>query len=68
MERAIHLTRAGPAASHGVLTGPAIVLLDGGREIRFSTFTAGRYGIFRDELYYLRVPSTSTGYVASTSR
>ena len=53
MERAIHLTRAGPAAPHGLLSGPAIVLLLALAKFLFHLLTAGRYGIFRDELYYL---------------
>lgn len=53
MERAIHLTRAGPPAAHGFLSGPAIVLSLAVAKFLFHLFTAGRYGIFRDELYYL---------------
>ena len=53
MERAIHLTRASPAAPHGFLSGPAIVLLLAVAKFLFHLLTAGRYGIFRDELYYL---------------
>jgi hypothetical protein len=52
MERAIHLTRAGPAAP-GFLSGPAIVWLLAIAKFLFHLLTAGRYGIFRDELYYL---------------
>jgi hypothetical protein len=53
MENAIHLKRAGPPVSHGLLSGPAIVLLLALAKFLFHLFTAGRYGIFRDELYYL---------------
>ena len=53
MERAIHLTRAGPPAAHGFLSGPAIVLSLALAKFLFHLLTAGRYGIFRDELYYL---------------
>jgi hypothetical protein len=53
MERAIHLTRASPAVPHGFLSGPAIVLLLAAAKFVFHLLTAGRYGIFRDELYYL---------------
>jgi len=53
MERAIHLTRAGPPASYGFFSGPALVLSLALAKFLFHLFTAGRYGIFRDELYYL---------------
>jgi hypothetical protein len=53
MERAIHLTRAGPPAAHGFLSGPAIVLSLAVAKFLFHLLTARRYGIFRDELYYL---------------
>ena len=53
MERAIHLTRAGPPAAHGFFSGPAIVLSLALAKLLFHLLTAGRYGIFRDELYYL---------------
>src|SRR5688572_21229411 len=53
MERAIHLTRAGPYVPHGLLSGPAIVWLLALAKLLFHLFTAGSYGIFRDELYYL---------------
>lgn len=53
MERAIHITRASPAVPHGLLSGPAIVLLLAAAKLVFHLLTAGRYGIFRDELYYL---------------
>lgn len=53
MERAIHLTRAGPPVAHGFLSGPAIVLSLAVAKFLFHLLTAGRYGIFRDELYYL---------------
>ena len=54
MERRIHLTRAGPPADYyGFFSGPAIVLLLALAKFLFHVLTAGRYGIFRDELYYL---------------
>ena len=53
MERAIHLTRAGPPVPSGLHSGPAIVLLLAAAKFLFHLLTAGRYGIFRDELYYL---------------
>ena len=53
MERAIHLTRAGPGVPHGLLSGPALVWLLAAVKFAFHLLTAGRYGIFRDELYYL---------------
>jgi hypothetical protein len=53
MERAIHLTRTGPPAAYGFFSGPAIVLLLALAKFLFHLLTAGRYGIFRDELYYL---------------
>ncbi|HEV2842953.1 MAG TPA: glycosyltransferase family 39 protein [Chthoniobacterales bacterium] len=53
MERAIHLTRASPPATHGFFSGPAIVWLLAIVKFVFHLLTAGSYGIFRDELYYL---------------
>lgn len=53
MERVIHLTRASPPATHGFLSGPAVVWSLAMVKLLFHLFTAGRYGIFRDELYYL---------------
>ena len=53
MERVIHLTRTGPPASNAFLSGPAVVLLLAVAKVLFHLLTAGRYGIFRDELYYL---------------
>ena len=53
MERIIHLTRAGPPPGQGFLSGPAIVLWLASAKVLFHLLTAGRYGIFRDELYYL---------------
>jgi len=53
MERAFHLTRASPPAAHGFFSGPAIVGLLAIVKLLFHLLTAGRYGIFRDELYYL---------------
>ena len=53
MERAIHLTRASPPATHGFLSGPAVVWSLAIVKFLFHLLTAGRYGIFRDELYYL---------------
>lgn len=52
MERTIHLTRASPPAP-GFLSGPAIVWFLAIAKFVFHLLTAGRYGIFRDELYYL---------------
>jgi hypothetical protein len=53
MEKAIHLTRAGPSVERGFLSGPAIVWLLAAAKLLFCLLIAGRYGIFRDELYYL---------------
>jgi hypothetical protein len=53
MERAIHLTRASLPRADGSLAGPAIVLSLALAKFLFHLLTAGRYGIFRDELYYL---------------
>src|SRR3954463_5908600 len=53
MERAIHLTRAGPSVDRSFFSGPAIVWLLAAGKLLFSLLIAGRYGIFRDELYYL---------------
>lgn len=53
MERAIHLTRASPPATHGFFSGPGIVWTLAMVKLLFHLLTAGRYGIFRDELYYL---------------
>jgi len=36
-----------------ILSGSSIVLLIAAVKLLFHLFTAGRYGIFRDELYYL---------------
>jgi hypothetical protein len=38
---------------HGIFSGPAIVLSLALAKFLFHLVTAGRYGIFRDELYYL---------------
>jgi hypothetical protein len=63
MERAIHLTRAGPAAP-SLFSGSAIVLALAAAKFAFHLFTAGRYGIFRDELYYLACSEhLAAGYV-----
>jgi hypothetical protein len=40
-------------ASKRFLSGPALVLYLSGVKLLFHLVTAGRYGIFRDELYYL---------------
>jgi hypothetical protein len=53
MEPAIHLTHAGRSRTDGSLAGPVIVLALAGAKLLFHLLTAGRYGIFRDELYYL---------------
>ena len=53
MEPAIHLTRVGPARDDNSLAGPVIVLSLATAKLLFHLLTAGRYGIFRDELYYL---------------
>jgi hypothetical protein len=53
MEPAIHLTHAGRSRNDGSLAGPVIVLALAGAKLLFHLLTAGRYGIFRDELYYL---------------
>jgi hypothetical protein len=53
MQRAIYLSRADQPASSGFLSGPAIVMCLALAKFIFHIFTAGRYGIFRDELYYL---------------
>ena len=41
------------STSSRLLSGPAIVLYLAGVKLLFHLLTAGRYGIFRDELYYL---------------
>jgi 4-amino-4-deoxy-L-arabinose transferase-like glycosyltransferase len=53
MQRAIYLSRISQPASSGFLSGPAIVMCLAIAKFLFHLFTAGRYGIFRDELYYL---------------
>ena len=53
MERIIHLTRIGPPAANPLFSGPAIVLSLALVKFLFHLLTAGRYGMFRDELYYL---------------
>ena len=53
MERAIHLTHAGPSRANASLAGPVIVLSLAAAKLLFHLLTAERYGIFRDELYYL---------------
>jgi 4-amino-4-deoxy-L-arabinose transferase-like glycosyltransferase len=53
MENAIFLKRAGPSVPPRFLSGPAIVLMLALAKFLFHLLTAGRYGIFRDELYYL---------------
>src|SRR6267143_3734919 len=64
MERAIHLTRASPPKDHGSLAGPAIGLSLALATFLFHLLTAGRYGIFRDELYYLACSEhLDSGYV-----
>src|SRR5436190_22765799 len=52
MERLLHIKRTGPPVVEG-LSGPAIVLLLALAKALFHLLPAGRYGIFRDELYYL---------------
>ena len=52
MERAIHLTRAGPRSGLSLRARRLCSSLAAAKFL-FHLFTAGRYGIFRDELYYL---------------
>src|SRR5947199_492007 len=64
MERVIHLTRTGPPAANAFLSGPAIVLLLAVAKVLFHLLIANRYGIFRDELYYLACSEhLDAGYV-----
>ncbi|HEY2614726.1 MAG TPA: glycosyltransferase family 39 protein [Chthoniobacterales bacterium] len=64
MERTIHLTRAGPSAANGSFGGGAIVFSLALVKLIFHLLTAGRYGIFRDELYYLACSEhLASGYV-----
>src|SRR5213075_2920237 len=64
MEKVIHLQRTGPPAANAFLSGPAIVLLLAVAKVLFHLLTAGRCGIFRDELYYLACSEhLDSGYV-----
>ena len=53
MERILHITRIGPPATSSFQSGQIIVLGLALVKIVFHLLIAGRYGIFRDELYYL---------------
>ncbi len=53
LEPTIHLTRLGPSSPRVSRSGPAIVWLLAAAKVLFHLLIAGRYGIFRDELYYL---------------
>src|SRR6476660_212635 len=53
MERMFHITRIGPPATNSFQSGQIIVLGLALVKILFHLLIAGRYGIFRDELYYL---------------
>src|SRR3954470_18858960 len=53
MERVTHLTATGPPVAPGYRSAPVIILALAGVKILFHLLIAGRYGIFRDELYYL---------------
>src|SRR2546423_8878127 len=44
---------SGMAAQNRFTSGPALVLYLAAFKLLFHLLTAGRYGIFRDELYYL---------------
>lgn len=64
MERIIHLTPTRPLFTSAPRSGPIIVLTLALAKILFHLLTAGRYGIFRDELYYLACSEhLAAGYV-----
>ena len=53
MQEPIQLPKSDPAFVNRFFSGPAIVLYLAVAKFLFHLLTAGRYGIFRDELYYL---------------
>src|SRR5436190_8449407 len=64
MERVTHLTATGPPVAPGYRSAPVIILALAGVKILFHLLIAGRYGIFRDELYYLACSEhLAAGYV-----
>jgi len=53
MNAATQVIAPGEQSSSRYLSGPAIVLYIASAKLLFHLLTAGRYGIFRDEMYYL---------------
>ena len=64
MQTALHISRADGGSADRFPSGPAIVIFLATAKVLFHLCTAGRYGIFRDELYYLACSEhLGAGYV-----
>src|SRR5436309_2476865 len=64
MQNPLHISRADGASADRFPSGSTIVLLLALAKVLFHLCTAGRYGIFRDELYYLACSEhLGAGYV-----
>src|SRR5438874_3004187 len=64
MQNPLHISRADGASADRFPSSSAIVILLAITKVLFHLCTAGRYGIFRDELYYLACSEhLAAGYV-----
>src|SRR5438477_306147 len=64
MKQTLHISRADGGSADRFPSGSAIVILLAITKVLFHLCTAGRYGIFRDELYYLACSEhLGAGYV-----
>src|ERR1700732_528641 len=64
MQNALHISRADGGSSDRFPSGSTIVVSLAIAKVLFHLLTAGRYGIFRDELYYLACSEhLGAGYV-----
>src|SRR5207237_170719 len=64
MKHTLHISRADGGSADRFPSGSAIVILLAITKVLFHLWTAGRYGIFRDELYYLACSEhLGAGYV-----